>query len=295
MKDEESQDIRADQETDNPIVGYREPLPHSRKVGFWPRIKQSWKKTSAWNKLLVLLTAVIAVSNILYTVYARKQFGAMNGQLEEIRKSGTDTHDLAIQAKSQADRTQTLADRMKDQADETSRLADSAGASAKTAKNTMVLASRAWIAPSDAYITSDLNKSVPLEVAIEYRNVGRSPALNVHPVFKFDKVPVSKFDDNTVNDFISATDVCRDVGPRTGRRWIFLGSSDPYKLMFTIRAKDWVDDDFVAGNQALMARLCFAYNTIGEVHHTSFCYYYIPGRSPSNKQMQICPVGTKAD
>lgn len=44
--------------------------------------------TSNWNKLLVLLTAVIAISNGFYSCYARKQFIIMDGTLAETRRSG---------------------------------------------------------------------------------------------------------------------------------------------------------------------------------------------------------------
>src|SRR5260370_29846819 len=52
----------------------------------WARFKQSWRETSNWNKLLVCLTATIAVSNLFYVHYARKQFETMGGQLQTAMK-----------------------------------------------------------------------------------------------------------------------------------------------------------------------------------------------------------------
>lgn len=61
---------------------------------YWSRFKQSWRQTSNWNKLLVLLTVVIAVSNAVYTYYARKQFGVMHDQLSQMQSSGAQTDQL---------------------------------------------------------------------------------------------------------------------------------------------------------------------------------------------------------
>lgn len=65
-----------------------------REVGRWTRIKQSWSHTSGWNKLAVVLTAVIAMSNIIYACYARKQFVVMSGQLTQMQSSGVQTDQL---------------------------------------------------------------------------------------------------------------------------------------------------------------------------------------------------------
>lgn len=46
-------------------------------------------------------TVVIAVSTIFYTIYAKKQW-------QEIKSGSNDTHELAVQAKNQADRMKDL-------------------------------------------------------------------------------------------------------------------------------------------------------------------------------------------
>jgi hypothetical protein len=43
--------------------------------------------TSGWNKLMVFLTLVIAISNIFYTHYSKKQFRIMNNQLGEMKRA----------------------------------------------------------------------------------------------------------------------------------------------------------------------------------------------------------------
>ena len=53
-------------------------------MSYWTRVKQSWSKTRGWNKLLVLLTAIIAGANITYAIYSSKQFKVMRGQLHQM-------------------------------------------------------------------------------------------------------------------------------------------------------------------------------------------------------------------
>ncbi len=47
---------------------------------------QAWRQVSLNNKLIVIFTLVIAVSNALYIVYASKQWKVMRGQLAESAK-----------------------------------------------------------------------------------------------------------------------------------------------------------------------------------------------------------------
>jgi hypothetical protein len=95
-----------DQDTDDPRIGDQKPYQSSeaenandgehehRQISRWSRYKQSWKKTAAWNKIMVLLTAVIAVSTTTYACYERKQLGVMAGQLRELEVSGKQTDQL---------------------------------------------------------------------------------------------------------------------------------------------------------------------------------------------------------
>jgi hypothetical protein len=92
-------------------------------VSYWTRVKLSWSKTTAWNKLLVLLTGVIALSNTCYTHYARKQFESMNEQLKQMQQSGKQTDQLIclyqnqlLELRKQAVDTHIFAKAAKDQA-----------------------------------------------------------------------------------------------------------------------------------------------------------------------------------
>ena len=117
--------------------------------------------------------------------------------------------------------------------------------------------------------------------------------MDMHPVYVLDKIPSSKFTDNTVNDFIEAKDVCTGVDIKAGAQTAYPGLPDTFN--FNVGVSGWVDDNIADGDSTLMVRMCFAYKTLEEVHHTSFCYYYRVGFSPPNKQMNVCPVGSRAD
>jgi|GEM_PF-3526849 hypothetical protein len=165
-------------------------------------------------------------------------------------------------------------------------------------RKSLVTSSRAWVAPANAYFTSEISKTVPFSFDVQYRNVGRSPALDVHPTYSLQQVPVSKFDDNTFNDFIEtdeASTQCGALGTAPGADVVYPDQPDGYKFIFTNHLTGWINDGVVAGSTAVVLQMCFAYKTMDEIHHTSFCYFYRIGVSPPNKQMNICTAGNHAD
>lgn len=165
-------------------------------------------------------------------------------------------------------------------------------------RQSLVASSRAWIAPANAYFTSDIAKNVALAWEVQYRNVGRSPALDTHAVWNLQQIPGSKFDDNSFNAFIEADDFstsCKNLGTVIGADAAYPDQPDGYKLMFTNHLTTWVNDGIIQGDTAVVLQMCFAYRTMDEVHHTSFCYFYRAGVSPPNKQMNICTAGNHAD
>ncbi|MGI9103230.1 MAG: hypothetical protein ACR2IF_12405 [Terriglobales bacterium] len=55
-----------------------------QRHSYFSRIKQAWRQTTIGNKLVVGLTLVIAVSNLFFVIYARKQWKVMGGQLDQM-------------------------------------------------------------------------------------------------------------------------------------------------------------------------------------------------------------------
>jgi hypothetical protein len=160
---------------------------------YWSRFKQSWKQTTGWNKAIVIFTAVIAVSNVTYTFYARRQWQVANQTLTEIRKGSADTHDLARAAgkqadyaKAQSEQAKAQVDKMREsltktdsliaeatkQAEATNRLAEAARKSVDTAKETLHVSERAYVVMGEKLEFDEGKKAASLSII----NIGRIPS-----------------------------------------------------------------------------------------------------------------------
>jgi len=178
----------AKQETQSTRHYIRPALERLRVMGAW--FKNGWigktlQSASFWT---AAATIVIAVATIFYTIYAKRQW-------QEIRSGSADTHDLAVAAGKQADRTKELVDRMKEQADQTKIIArqavveaEAARNAAKTAADQLVLGERPWVKIKHRIVTPltfDIGgraSGIPvalmtIEDTIE--NVGQTVAINV--------------------------------------------------------------------------------------------------------------------
>jgi hypothetical protein len=78
---------------------------------------------------------------------AKSSAEASKATLDEVRNGSFDTHELAVQAKNQAERTKDIADRALAQATATKKLAEQAAQSNKIAVDSMRQAQRPWIGP----------------------------------------------------------------------------------------------------------------------------------------------------
>jgi hypothetical protein len=133
-------------------------------------LKRSWKSSGPVAKLTVVFAGIAALSTTIYAIVAGGQLLVMRGQLHEIRAGSTDTHELAVQAKNQADRTKDLAQSAADQA------------TALKNSNALTIASnRPWVGQTEGF-ASDVTfmQNEAGGVAIEYlwriRNSGHRPA-----------------------------------------------------------------------------------------------------------------------
>ena len=157
------------------------------------------------NALLLITTIVIAriYSGQLdemrkATDAATKNADAADATLKEIRQGGTDTHELAVQAKNQANRTKDVADRALEQAKATNELAreakrsaDAAVTNSKAAQETaitgqrnLVLAERVLFVQERPWIglenfTAVIESGKPITITVAFHNFGRSPAFDV--------------------------------------------------------------------------------------------------------------------
>jgi hypothetical protein len=71
-------------------------------------LRGRWKRTSTVNKMIAIATIVSAASTLTYAVITYLQWRALSEQIAEIKKGSSDTHDLAVAAKRQADKSETI-------------------------------------------------------------------------------------------------------------------------------------------------------------------------------------------
>ncbi len=139
-------------------------------------------KRAEW--LMIGLTAGIVLLTLGLVIVGVLQWRVMSGQLSEMRTGGTDTHDLAVAAGKQADRTEDLANRMKEQADRTRDLADRMKdsvqqatrlASATEKANANVIENdRPWVGAAMRIDEPELGKVPTVDVSMI--NTGKRPA-----------------------------------------------------------------------------------------------------------------------
>ncbi len=152
---------------------------------------------------------------------------------------------------------------------------------------------RAWIAPKNAYFTMPPDSTDPIKFEIQYVNVGKQPAFAVRPTYTIKPVDKSEFDDGTFNSLIEADHPCKGKTVANGADVIYPTTPDGYTLQFGMPAW-WHDDSLNTGARAMVIEMCFTYETMQEIHHTSFCYFYRKGVT-KDRQMNICTAGNHAD
>jgi hypothetical protein len=121
----------------------------------------------------------------------------------EIHTGGTDTHDLAIQAKNQADRTKTIADQAVIQANAAKSAAITAERALTQSSKIVQLDERPWVYISSFALTAEpeVGKEPP-KISFFPTNSGRTPALNITSFYETftsptdGKAPISRFETN---------------------------------------------------------------------------------------------------
>jgi hypothetical protein len=86
------------------------------------------------------------------------QWEAISGQLEEMKKGGADTHELAVQAKNQADRTKELVE---------------------LSEKSLRVDQRAWVGPNGAG-SCQIRPNEEAKFTVVVTNTGKSPALHTY-------------------------------------------------------------------------------------------------------------------
>jgi hypothetical protein len=139
-------------------------------------------KAEAW---MIWLTAAIALAGLLTFVAALLQWRAIKGQLVEMKRGATDTHNLAVAALKQADAAITLAEQAKLQTkgmEESIDEMEKQAAAMRDAAEASIGANRAWIVPAP---TSGQPQPGDAPISLHWVNAGKSPAVNVYSTADF--------------------------------------------------------------------------------------------------------------
>lgn len=184
----------------------------------------------------------------------------------EIHSSNEDTHALAVAAGKQA----TAAERQ---------LA------------VMNASQRAWVGPTNAFISGAVELGKPVTVYVNIVNTGREPATSVRILTEPLAVAFSAASDS--RSFISKCFLNVD-SPR-GHVLYPTGSSGAGTLKFqTTFSADKIDQDVIEGRTMLLTRGCITYETLTQTKNAAFCYYYQNG-VVTKDSLNVCRVGSDAD
>jgi len=268
------------------------------------------RKMVLFTFLLVICTAVVGVINAWQARIASRSAKAAesaattaSNTLIEIKTSSTDTHELAVQAKNQADRTKDVADRALDQAKATNLLAAQAKRQADIARDAMnstieasKLDGRAWFGVSDfeilQYDPSDTKK--PFRFQISFRNTGKTPArqINESGIFQVYDSRLSGPTDADWKTFLGYFSQSKEryvAAPNATRKAIFDSSMDAATHEFIVR-------NYPAIKQGTQFLYYFGQATYLDIndrpHTTKFCLVLA---QPETKQLAHCGKGNEMD
>lgn len=167
------------------------------------------------------------------------------------------------------------------------------------AREATIDANRAWIAPIDASLEHPLSKDDDkVMVSVSVLNTGHSPALDTVYSAIIDAAP---------DGHISDKRPCASTIPKKGQAALFpsdhLGGALSFSAQFPTDKNPIAD--VMAARQILYVMGCSAYRTMGQTHHTGFCFYLQPELGPSTGQavakpvnewvFKKCPIANAAD
>jgi hypothetical protein len=134
-------------------------------------------------------------------------------------------------------------------------------------------ANRAWIAPHGAYVDpAATDPRTHVGIRILFENMGREPALAV--AFKYF---VGSFPGlaSPKNQPISANTTCVPPDESGNPAWP-LTPDDSHLIVQRDRQFLTAYPFLLRGLATFYIKGCFTYRTFGEVHHTGFCFYFLP-------------------
>lgn len=225
---------------------------------------------------------------ILTTIGIFYQAVIFSGQLSEMKSSGEQTGQL-IGANAK------LADAAAKQANAADKQADAMIAAVEVSRESLIASGRAWVGPRLAKITSSMEVGKPIELAIEYANSGKEPALDF--VYSVDGFPSSNAEEKRGTSFARVSIAlynCRVAESLSAGQVVFPSTGfSAYNLTSTISNQTF-DQETIDVEKTLIVQGCFLYRSFKVIRHSYFCYYYRAKFSkPDN--LNICTAGHYAD
>jgi hypothetical protein len=254
------------------------------------------RREDTGNKWLQGLTLAFVIATTIGIFW---QASIFNDQLTEMKSASLQTKQLIeTNAKLAEIASQQAAAAVK-QAEATDKEANAMGQNAQAAHDNMIASQRAWLGPLTATINS-VQKDKGLEGVVQYQNTGKEPAVDVLPGVAGKTYSLDQWNNGTaIQDINSEANSClafTDLPRGLGVAYPNIGFST-YQIHFdTSKGPNptMVTDDMIAGQTVFKVQGCFAYRTVGGVHHSSFCYYYLANFT-TLPNLNICSVGSTAD
>jgi hypothetical protein len=168
------------------------------------------------------------------------------------------------------------------------------------AKSSFEEGTRAWLAPVAASLISQVENDKPINIGLQYNNVGRTPASDVNVSYQLLIFPNEAVDNGKAMAAIASKDVCEGVEPASGSEVIYPGPGRA-QLILTITPTDSktgkripLYDNYIGGRHTLAAQFCIAYKTFGVTHKSAFCYLHRPATG-AGLNFNQCSLGNHAD
>ena len=172
----------------------------------------------------------------------------------------------------------------------------------RTNRDIYITNERARIGPTSSSIEGDLKVAEPIRFLVALVNTGRE-ASNTFMYGRPELFSLAQWNDGTaainIEDFKklclekvpSDADNAQTTFPTTGQAiylWHVKSNGGELASRFV------VTDRLMAGEEIAVLEGCFIYETISEIHRTSFCYYFQQKETPTTN-LNYCTVGQFAN
>ena len=136
------------------------------------------------------------------------------------------------------------------------------------------LGNQAWIAPLSASFTGPVLINTPAEYEVTYDNVGRSPATDLAFDFFSGSVPMPDLERGELPN-IPMNTTCAGLNSVAGADIIYPEQEGHYEVYKQLKGSA-INAALLQGKRMEYFQGCFADKTLGEVHHSPWCFFCDP-------------------